>query len=266
MVWKKVNNSDAGDATHFGGDDFDKVANIFSDVVGVDTIAIDSTVKLVDSKFTIRDNSDLTKSFAVECSGITTATTRTMTIPNADFTPVTIAEVETITGVKTFGTAGGAVSKLKVAGATSGVTILDATPIAGAGTVTLPTTGTLATLAGAETLSAKTLTAAVRIENALGSALATTGTVDLDFSTNELVTMAAMTGNVTFTTSNRVAGRTKTIRIIGGASAFTFTFPAWKFLGAAAPASLAIGKYAVLTITSISTTDAEVVAAYSAQV
>ena len=118
----------------------------------------------------------------------------------------------------------------------------------------------------ASTLDAKTLTDTVRIQNALGTALGTTGTIDLDFSTNELVTMAAMTGNVTFTASNYGIGRTKTIRIIGGASARTFTFPStWKFLGAAAPASLAIGKYAVLTLTSISTTEAEVVAAYSAQ-
>ena len=104
-----------------------------------------------------------------------------------------------------------------------------------------------------------------RIQNTLGTALGTTGTIDLDFSLAEVVTMAAMTGNVTFTTSNLASGRTKTIRIIGGASAFTFTFPAWKFIGAAAPASLAIGKYAVLTLTSISTTDAEVVAAYAVQ-
>ncbi len=118
----------------------------------------------------------------------------------------------------------------------------------------------------ASTLDAKTLTDTVRIQNALATALGTTGTIDLDFSTGELTTMPAMTGNITFTTSNLGIGRSKTIRIIGGASAYTFTFPAWKFLGAAAPASLAIGKYAVLTLTSISTTDAEVVAAYSAQV
>ena len=32
MTWKKVNNSDAGDSTHFGGNDFDKVADAFSGV------------------------------------------------------------------------------------------------------------------------------------------------------------------------------------------------------------------------------------------
>jgi len=114
-------------------------------------------------------------------------------------------------------------------------------------------------------LASTLITAAKRIQNTLGTALGTTGSIALDFSLNELVTMAAMTGNVTFTTSNLAAGRTKTIRIIGGASAFTFTFPAWKFIGAAAPASLAIGKYAILTLTSISTTDAEVIAAYAVE-
>jgi hypothetical protein len=134
-------------------------------------------------------------------------------------------------------------------------------------TLTIPdATDTIALINFAQTLDAKTLTSVVRIQNALGTALATTGTVDLDFSTNELVTMAAMTGNVTFTASNYAAARSKTIRIIGGASAFTFTFPAtWKFIGAAAPANLGIGKYAVLTLTSISTTEGEVIAAYSVQ-
>lgn len=69
-----------------------------------------------------------------------------------------LATVQTVTGAKTFGSAG-AVGKLKIAGNTSGETILDATAVAGAGTVTLPTAGTLATLDGTETFSNKTLVA-----------------------------------------------------------------------------------------------------------
>ena len=170
------------------------------------------------------------------------------TLTNCTGFPVTLAGTETLTN--------------KTLSGNTAVTL-----VSGAATVTLPTTtGTLATLENAETLDGKTLTSVVRVQNALATALATTGTIDLDFSIGELTTMPAMTGNVTFTASNYAEGRSKTIRIIGGASAYTFTFPStWKFLGSAAPASLAIGKYAILTLTSISTTEAEVVAAYSAQ-
>jgi len=195
----------------------------------------------------------------------------TLTLPTTTGTLATLANSEALTN-KTYngntitsgtGTITLGASSTLVTSATNSITLTST----GATNVTLPTTGTLATLAGVETLDGKTLTAVVRVQNALATALGTTGTINLDFSTGELTTMPAMTGNVTFTASNYAAGRSKTIRIIGGASAFTFTFPTtWKFLGAAAPASLAIGKYAVLTLTSISTTEAEVVAAYSAQV
>ena len=53
-----------------------------------------------------------------------------------------LASVQTVTGAKTFGLAG-AVGKLIIAGTTSGTTILDASAVAGSGTVTLPISGTL---------------------------------------------------------------------------------------------------------------------------
>lgn len=100
----------------------------------------------------------------------------------------------------------------------------------------------------------------------VGSSLGTTGTVNLDLSTlNGTYQTQALTGNITYTTSNLVAGRSVTLKISAAAQR-TFTFPAgWVFLGAAAPANIAAGKTAVLTLTAFGTTDADVVAAYSAQ-
>src|SRR5689334_3175425 len=58
----------------------------------------------------------------------------TLTGPAASGTAATLGNAETFTGAKTFGSAG-AVGKLKIAGTTSGSTILDATAIA-SGTLT----------------------------------------------------------------------------------------------------------------------------------
>lgn len=91
-----------------------------------------------------------------------------------------------------------------------------------------------------------------------------TGTVDIDFNGNGQRTVT-LTGNITFTTSNKAAGKSVTVFITGDSSLRTFTFPAWKFQGAAAPASLAANKTAALTLTCTSTTDASIWAAYAAE-
>ena len=80
-----------------------------------------------------------------------------------------LASAQTVTGAKTFGAAGN-VGKLILAGSTSGTTVLNAAAVAGAGTITLPTgTQTLASLAGTETFTNKTLTAPVLTTPALGT-------------------------------------------------------------------------------------------------
>lgn len=85
----------------------------------------------------------------------------------------------------------------------------------------------------------------------------------IDFAAEALRTVT-LTGNITFTTSNLAAGKSVTVRIIGDGSIRTLTFPAgWKFVGAAAPTQIAANKIAILTLTSFSTTDANVVAAYA---
>lgn len=57
MVWKKVNNADAGDADHFGGDDMDKVSDLFSGV-DVDTVDINSTTKFRKNKLRLANTAN----------------------------------------------------------------------------------------------------------------------------------------------------------------------------------------------------------------
>ena len=79
----------------------------------------------------------------------------TLTGPASSGTAMTLGNVETVTGVKTFGSAG-AVGKLAVAGTTSGSTIVNATAVA-SGTLTLPAaTDTLVGKATTDTFTNKT--------------------------------------------------------------------------------------------------------------
>lgn len=93
----------------------------------------------------------------------------------------------------------------------------------------------------------------------VGTALATTGTIDLDLSaltgTEQDITL---TGNPTFTTSNRAAGRSFELRLDAGGSARTITWPSWVAFGAALPTSLASGKVLTVAIRCRSTTEASI--------
>jgi hypothetical protein len=96
------------------------------------------------------------------------------------------------------------------------------------------------------------------------STLTYSATQTLDFSASAHQNLA-LTGGVTFASSNLAVGRAITV-LLTAASTQTLAFPAgWIFIGAAAPASLAAGKTAILSLTSFGTTNANVIAAYSAQ-
>lgn len=88
--------------------------------------------------------------------------------------------------------------------------------------------------------------------------------VVLDFATQAYKTVA-LTGNITYATTNLGAGRSVTVKLLGDGTARTLTFPAWIFLGAVAPTTLATNKTAVLTVTAFGSTDATCVAAYAAE-
>ena len=91
-------------------------------------------------------------------------------------------------------------------------------------------------------------------------------TVNLDMEAlTGLYQTLTLTGNVTFTTSNRAAGRAVVIRLLSGASTRNLTFPAgWVFLGAV-PTTLAANKTAVLSVTFFGTADTDAVVAYAVQ-
>jgi hypothetical protein len=75
----------------------------------------------------------------------------------------------------------------------------------------------------------------------------------------------SLTGNLTFTTSNRANGRTVTIRLVCDSTQRTLTFPTdWKFVGSK-PANIAASKVAVLSLTFFGATDADCIAAYGVQ-
>jgi len=87
--------------------------------------------------------------------------------------------------------------------------------------------------------------------------------VGIDFSTEAYKTVS-LTGDIEFTTSNLAAGRSVSVHIVSDGTPRSFTLPAgWKFIGDAAPASIAANKVGVLSLTAFGTTDSTVVAAYA---
>jgi hypothetical protein len=145
----------------------------------------------------------------------------------------------------------------------------------GAGTLSIDTTTYLATTGNGSSLTGLTqsqvsgLTTSDRASfanvKAAHSTLTYAATTNIDMDGDGFQTVT-LTGNITFTTSNRAAGRSRTVRIVGDSSSRTLTWPAgWTWIGAAAPSSIAASKDAILTITAFGTADADVVAAYAVE-
>ena len=80
MVWKKVNNSDAGDSSHFGGDDIDKISETFN--AGTQT----DPINIKDENLYVVDPSDTSKKVRFDVGDNTTSTTRIVKLPDADVT------------------------------------------------------------------------------------------------------------------------------------------------------------------------------------
>jgi hypothetical protein len=88
--------------------------------------------------------------------------------------------------------------------------------------------------------------------------------VALDFATFGLK-LINLTGNLSLTGVNMQNGRQLLVRLKSDASTRTLAFPGWHFIGAAAPASLAAGKVAMLWLWCFGGADTDVVAKYLAE-
>lgn len=94
----------------------------------------------------------------------------------------------------------------------------------------------------------------------VGTGLGTTGTVNLDLAaltgTAQRITL---TGNPTFTTSNRATNRHMELRLAAGGSARTLAWPAgWVAFGAALPTALASGAVLRVAIECHGTADTDI--------
>ena len=74
-----------------------------------------------------------------------------------------------------------------------------------------------------------------------------------------------MAGNITFTSVNEAAGKSKTIKITTDGSERTFTaFPDWHWVGTE-PTVQAASKIGILTLTCFGTAETDVIAAYAVE-
>ena len=78
MVWKTVTPVYVGDATLFGGDDINKISDLFNGVLNVDTVDINSNFTLRSGKLRLRNPGD-TFSYIVNTGAI--LADRTLTLP-----------------------------------------------------------------------------------------------------------------------------------------------------------------------------------------
>lgn len=129
----------------------------------------------------------------------------TLTGPVASGTAMTLGNTETVTGAKTFGSSG-AVGKFKLAGNTSGSTVVDASDVA-SGTITIPAaTDTLVGKATTDTLTNKTLTTPVINGTPTGTGVSSTATAS---------TLVLRDANANSTANNFLSGYTTTATAAG---------------------------------------------------
>jgi len=180
-----------------------------------------------DASTTFQDDVDNTKKFQFQASGITTGTTRTITIPNATGTMSLIGLGETLTGAKVFRNAAGikteqaatqdAMIVVGRAGGTSSYTLtLTPTTLTSSKVVTFPdATGTVA-------LTANKLSdfAATTSSELAGVISDETGSGNLVFSSAATLTGTVLNGNTNFSTNTLFVDSTNSRILVGSSVAY----------------------------------------------
>jgi hypothetical protein len=192
------------------------------------------TINIRDDKFSLLDNGDTTKVAAFDVSGVTTGTTRTLTVPNASTTIVGHDATQTLTN-KTLALGSNTVSGT-IAQFNTAVTDADFATLAGTETLTNKTvalgsntvSGTIAqfntavtdadfaTLAGTETLTNKTVNLA---NNTVTGTLAEFNTAVSDANLASIAGSETLT-NKTLTAPTINAGTLTGVLDAGGATSF----------------------------------------------
>jgi hypothetical protein len=167
-------------------------------ITGLSSIT-SSAVVTNDNGFRVRDNSDNTKQLAFECSGISTSTTRTLTVPDSNGTIATQAYVNSQISAEDLDVETDS-GNFDVDLNSEALTIAGGTGIDSSGsgtTATIAIDSTVATLTGSQTLTNKTI---VLGNNTVSGALAngiTATTQSASDNTTKVATTAYVDNQVT---------------------------------------------------------------------
>ena len=121
-------------------------------------------------------------------------------------------------------------------------------------------------IAGKVDVAGDTMTGGLVVPNvSLGVTAAGSDTVALDFSTGDGFVSRAVGGTaVVVSGSNYAAGRTKTVRFVGGTAVASLDVPSdWTFVGSAVGTAIGTAVTAILTATAFGTAESDVVAAWA---
>ena len=212
-------------------------SGLIQDRTAETAIAVDDTLLIGDAS----DSNNLKRMTVANFAGtLPTATITSGTITNLNSTTGTIATLNSTTGtIATLNSTTGTIATLN------------------------STTGTISTL-NSSTATVSSIATTKNIAINVSTLSTSSGTQLLDFTSQGYLTHA-ITGDITYTTTNYSEGKSLTVRITSDGTARNLTFPSsWVFVGSK-PTSIAASKVAVLSITSFGTAEANTVAAYAVQ-